>query len=241
MRPQWKSWVTFMLLGTAAATAQTTTPYNGTATAIPGFLKPENFDEGGNGFAYYISGEYMRNGSYTDFRADEIVSLDRPDTAVQIGWFHGGSWIKYSYAVATSGYYDVYLTYRCGSYDTPREITLDFGRDNVDPIPYEYAFNDNNWTTVPDGEAVIAAQNLGLEAGPGVLTLKNTGSSDFNLVGMEFQLKAAGAIRKPAKQRKVVAKALAARRSGLPPRAAYSVPGHAAAGTITDASGRLFP
>lgn len=186
-----------MLLAYAVLPAQTT-PYNGTPAEIPGNLASQNFDEGGSGVAYSINGEYTRNGNYTDFRPSETVSLDNDDNTIQVGWFHAGSWIKYSYIVSASGTYDVYVTYRCGSFDTPRDVTLDFGRPEVTPVDFPYQMNDINWSTIPQGERAIAAQDLALDMGPGVLTIKNTGGSDINIIGLDFQQKTVGIHPKPA-------------------------------------------
>jgi hypothetical protein len=38
----------------------------------------------------------------------------------------------------------------------------------------------------------LVAQNLALDSGPGILTLTNSGNSDINLIGVEFELKAVG-------------------------------------------------
>lgn len=176
----------------ATALSAQTTPYLGAPSAIPGLIPPQNFDEGGSGVAYYINGEWSRNGNYQEFRPTETVSLENNSGAIQVGWFHSGSWIKYSYEVATPGEYDVYFTYRCGSFDTPRTITLDFGRTEPLPVVFEYKFNDNNWSSLPKGERALVAHSLALDSGPGVLTVQNSGSSDINLLGVEFELKAVG-------------------------------------------------
>jgi hypothetical protein len=186
-----KSIATTALLAFSGLLAQTT-PYNGTASELPGVIPAQNFDEGGSGVAYYINGEFSRNGNYTEFRPGETVSLENPANTVQIGWFHSGSWIKYSYDVKVWGTYDVYFTYRCGSFDEPRVISMDFGNPEITPVDFTYRFNDEGWSKIPEGERVLAIQDLALKPGPGVLTLQNTGNSDINIIGLEFEIKTVG-------------------------------------------------
>lgn len=211
------------------------TPYLGAPSTIPGIIPPQNFDEGGSGVAYYINGEWSRNGNYPEFRPTETVSLENNSGSIQVGWFHSGSWIKYSYEVATPGEYDVYFTYRCGSFDTPRTITLDFGRTEPLPVEFQYKFNDNNWSSLPKGERALVAHGLALDSGPGVLTVQNTGGSDINLLGVEFELKAVGVRRDQVRgSGRVEARRGDVRTS----RTLFSLPGGGKQAGSVDASGR---
>lgn len=226
------AWVSCLLLAAAAA-AQT--PYNGVPAELPGIIKPENYDEGGSGVAYYIAGEFSRNGNYTDFRPTETVSLENPGGVVQIGWFHSGSWIRYSFNATATGLYDVYLTYRCGSFDTPRQLTLDFGPSAPLILEVPYKFNDEGWSKIPQGEKVLVAQNFEIHAGPGMLSLTNSGSSDINLVGLEFSLASTGT-RAAAPRRPPAAAIVGGARSRW-----YSVPGKNGGREAADAQGRILP
>lgn len=166
------------------------------------------------------------------------MSLENNSGSIQVGWFHSGSWIKYSYEVATPGDYDIYFTYRCGSFDTPRTITFDFGRTEPQPVVFEYKFNDNNWSSLPKGERALVAHGLPLDSGPGVLTVTNSGGSDINLLGVEFELKAVGVRREQARRS---GRGDTRRGDGRHFRKVFSLPGGGKDAGLIDVSGRRIP
>lgn len=227
--------VSLLLLLAVGAMAQSA-PYNGAPATLPGFIAIENFDEGGPDVAYSIWGESGRNGNFQEYRPEEKVSLDQQAGKVQVGWFHGSSWIKYSYSAAQSGSYSLYLTYRCGSWDEPRRLSFDFGQASAPGVDFPFNFNDMDWNSNLGGETALVTQGLELQAGTGVLTIRNSGNSDINLVAVELQLDAVG-VRKPSPggtQRRGLSPAVGATRKW------FAVPGSGSGSPLADVSGRLM-
>ena len=103
----------FSLVATAtSAHAATSAPFGGTAAAIPGTVQAANYDTGGQGVAYSVSGA---NGSDNSYRADGIdleATADTQDTSAaggadDLGWTTPGQWFKYTVNVAAAGNYTV--------------------------------------------------------------------------------------------------------------------------------------
>ena len=103
----------FSLVATAtSAHAATSAPFGGAAAAVPGTVQAANYDTGGQGVAYSVSGT---NGSANGYRADGIdleATADTQDTSAaggadDLGWTTPGQWFKYTVNVAAAGNYTV--------------------------------------------------------------------------------------------------------------------------------------
>jgi beta-glucosidase len=103
----------FSLVATAtSAHAATSAPFGGAAAAVPGTVQAANYDTGGQGVAYSVSGT---NGSANGYRADGIdleATADTQDTSAaggadDLGWTTPGQWFKYTVNVAAAGNYAV--------------------------------------------------------------------------------------------------------------------------------------
>jgi xylan 1,4-beta-xylosidase len=158
-------------------------PYTGTATQIPGKIEFENFDVGGNGFAYYDVDAGTNVDPAPDFRTDEDVDIETctdTDGGYNIGYTMAGEWLEYTVNVATSGTYDI--TFRVACEGDNRTISLDSDgtllAENV-AIP-----NTGGWQVWTD----VTIENVELQAGEQILRL-TIGDTDYvNLNYMSFSL-----------------------------------------------------
>ena len=82
------------------------TPFNGTAAAIPGRIEAENFDAGGKGLAYW-NGAMSNNGG-ANARPGETVYIEAcSDTGggFDVGQTEPGAWLNYTVDIAATGTY----------------------------------------------------------------------------------------------------------------------------------------
>jgi endonuclease/exonuclease/phosphatase family metal-dependent hydrolase len=77
-------------------------PYSGVPVAVPGPIRPENFDNGAEGVAYHDTTPGNAGGQYRQTGVDiESSSLGGYD----IGWIADGEWMTYTVNVTASGAY----------------------------------------------------------------------------------------------------------------------------------------
>jgi lysophospholipase L1-like esterase len=81
-------------------------PYGGTPAAIPGTVKAENYDTGGQGIGYNVS---STNGTDNAYRSDgvDLETATAPATSNDLGWTTSGQWFRYTVNVTTAGTYTV--------------------------------------------------------------------------------------------------------------------------------------
>src|SRR5438309_902688 len=91
-------WATCVFLAFHAnAIAQTSTPYGGVTTVVPGTLQAENFDNGGPNVGYFDTTPGNSGGAYRTTDVDiQTSSLGR----YNVGWIASGEWLNYSVTVA---------------------------------------------------------------------------------------------------------------------------------------------
>ena len=82
--------------------SSTSTPYGGTAAAIPGVVRLENFDDGGEGVAYHDASSGNAGGAY---RATDVDLAADGSGGYVVGWVGAGEWLKYTVNVAAAGTY----------------------------------------------------------------------------------------------------------------------------------------
>src|SRR6202453_790886 len=97
-----------LLLSMANAAYAAEGPYGGTPAPIPGTVKAENYDTGGQGVAYNVTSV---NGTANSYRSDGVDLETCTDTGCgdDIGWTATGQWFKYTVNVATARTYTVSL------------------------------------------------------------------------------------------------------------------------------------
>ena len=81
-------------------------PYGGTPAAIPGTMKAENYDTGGQGVGYSVT---SINGTDNSYRSDgvDLETTSATGGGNDLGWTTSGQWFKYTVNVATAGTYTV--------------------------------------------------------------------------------------------------------------------------------------
>jgi hypothetical protein len=92
--------------GTPPPTTGAAAPFGGVATALPGLLEAENYDEGGNGVAYADTSSGNTGGQY---RGGDVDIEDTSDGGGghDVGWTVAGEWLNYSVNVTAAGSYDI--------------------------------------------------------------------------------------------------------------------------------------
>lgn len=93
-------------------------PYNGIAAAIPGKVEAEEFDFGGEGYAYHDMDEENRNGGTI---RDEGV--DMSNTA--IGYTQKGEWLEYTIFVSDEGKYEMQAKVASGNSTASFKLYID--------------------------------------------------------------------------------------------------------------------
>jgi hypothetical protein len=80
----------------------TSSPYSGTAIAVPGTIELEQFDNGGDGVAYHDTTGGNSGGA---LRPSTGVDIESTSGGYDIGWVAAGEWLQYSVNVASAGSY----------------------------------------------------------------------------------------------------------------------------------------
>jgi len=156
-------------------------PYSGTPASIPGTIQVENFDVGGNGFAYMD--ETAENTGGADFRMDEDVDIENCTDAgagYNLGFATAGEWLEYTVDVKTAGKYTVTLRAACNG--DGRTVALEANGKTIDDniaLP-----NTGDW----QGWENVVVNDVQLEAGMQVLKL-TVGATDYvNINYIKFEL-----------------------------------------------------
>ena len=157
------------------------TPYGGTAHTIPGVIEFEEFDEGGNGNAYYDEDVGTNVDPAPNFRTNEDVDIETcNDTGggYNLGWTTSGEWLEYTVQVAQSGSYN--LEFRVANETGTKTISLAFdGTTVVNNLSIPATGGWQTWQTV-------TAENVNLTAGTHIMRL-TIGATDYvNLNKLTF-------------------------------------------------------
>jgi hypothetical protein len=81
------------------------TPYSGTPRSIPGIIKAEEYDLGGEGIAYHDLDAANQGGA---FRLSEGVDIETcSEGGYNVGWMSTGEWIEYTVSVITTAKYTI--------------------------------------------------------------------------------------------------------------------------------------
>ncbi len=72
------------------------TPYGGKAVVLPETIEAENYDEGGNGFAYFDSDDKNEGKEY---RNDGVDVVDNKNGGYAVGYTNSGEWLEYTVEV----------------------------------------------------------------------------------------------------------------------------------------------
>ena len=144
-------------------------PYNGTPFVIPGKIEAEEFDLGGDGYAYYDKDSQNRNGG------DRDEGVDMSNTA--IGYTEEGEWLEYTVDIKYDDEYTLEATVASGADGSSFKLYLD-----DEPITGIISVpNTGDWETFTTVEEKID----NLPSGVHILKLEITGSW-MDMDKMEF-------------------------------------------------------
>lgn len=88
------------------APTPSSTPYNGSRVSLPGTVRAELFDSGGEGVAYHDTTAGNAGGA---FRSGDVDLEATTEGGYDVGWTAPGEWLRYSVDVTTSGTYTAHL------------------------------------------------------------------------------------------------------------------------------------
>ena len=152
-------------------------PYGGTAAAIPGTVKAENYDTGGQGVAYSV---LSVNGTDNSYRTDgvDLETTTATGGGNDLGWTKAGQWFKYTVNVATAGTYTV--TFAVASNDGATDAFHLSNAAGTNLTGSVNVPNTGGWETWKTVTATVT-----LPAGTQTLTL-NQDNPDWNFYSATF-------------------------------------------------------
>lgn len=96
---------------TITANNAPTQPYKGTAHAVPGVIQLEDYDKGGEGFAFSDSTIGNSGGEYRTETGDD-VDISVGGSGFVVGGISGGEYLRYTINVTEAGSYQMLVNYR---------------------------------------------------------------------------------------------------------------------------------
>lgn len=120
------------------------TPFGGSPVNLPGTVRAENFDNGGEGVAYHDTTTGNSGGAY---RSTDVDIEASSEGSYDVGWTAAGEWLNYTVSVASAGSYTAKL--RVAS---PSGASMHLGFNNTSSV-WEVVSVPNTggwqaWTTV---------------------------------------------------------------------------------------------
>jgi hypothetical protein len=148
------NWIRVSSSGAAAST-----PFTGTAAALPGTIQAENYDKGGEGIAYHDTTAGNSGGVYRSDGVDIKATTDSSGS-YNIKSVRAGEWLAYSVSVANAGSYTV--GFRVASSGTGGTVHLTVDGANVTgAVALPDTGGWNAWKTVnKTGVALSAGAHL---------------------------------------------------------------------------------
>jgi hypothetical protein len=124
----------------------TTSPYGGTAAAAPGTFQAENFDEGGQSFAYHDTTGGNSGGAYRATDVD-IESTTDSGGGFNLSKTRAGEWLKYTLNVGTTGTYNLEIRIASVGGGGRFHVEVD-GVDRTGPITVPDTGGWQTWQTI---------------------------------------------------------------------------------------------
>ncbi len=153
------------------------TPYGGTPQTIPGKIEAENYDNGGNGYAYYDTDEGNKGEVYRNDDVDLDAAAD--GNGYVIGWTISGEWLEYTVNVEETDIYEWTARVSCSNDNSAFHLYID-GKEITESIKVP---NYEDWKTYNN---LTGKTTTAIEKGTHVLRLEVDGSY-FNLDWIEFK------------------------------------------------------
>lgn len=154
-------------------------PYTGTPKNIPGTIQVEEYDNGGEGVAYYDNAQgNVAAGS--GYRVNEGVDIEvTADTngEYNLGWTEAGEWTKYSVQVSTTGTYT--LNARVASLLSDKSFRVELDGTTIATVTIPNTGGWQQWQTV-------SIPTITLTAGAHTIRVYNI-TDGFNLNWISFE------------------------------------------------------
>jgi hypothetical protein len=147
-------------------------PFGDAPIAIPGVIEVENYDNGGEGFAYHDTEAENQAGG--DYRPDDGIDIEVGDTRTNIGYSNEGEWVEYTVNVANAGVYDFDFTLASGSSDGGSSVKIQLvGEDDTTTDLAETGTfaNTGGWSEYTS----LVVGGIELQSGEQILRLYYTG------------------------------------------------------------------
>jgi hypothetical protein len=131
------------------------TPYGGTPAAVPGVFQAENFDEGGQGVAYFDTTAGNSRGAYRTTDVDIEGSTDTGG-GFNIAKTRAGEWLQYTVNVATAGTYRLEARVASAGAGSQFRVTVD-GAAVTGDVAVPNTGGWQTWQTVTAGNVQLSA------------------------------------------------------------------------------------
>jgi hypothetical protein len=118
-------------------------PFTGAPIALPGTIRAENFDEGGEGISYH---DTSTGNSGTLYRTTDVDIQSCYTGGFNVGWLAAGEWMRYSVDATTPGTYQ--FTVRVASPNTTGRFHLTMGSTDTTIAAVPSTGGWQNWSTV---------------------------------------------------------------------------------------------
>jgi hypothetical protein len=138
------------------------TPFGGTAAAIPGRIEAENFDDGGEGVAYHDTTAGNTGGQYRQTDVDVETTTD-VGGGYSVGWVTAGEWLQYSTVVTAANTFALEVRFAAAVQGGSFHVEVD-SRDVTGPLT---VVNTGGWQTWSS----MTVNNIPLSAGPHLVRL----------------------------------------------------------------------
>jgi len=133
----------------------TSSPFTGTAISVPGTLRAENFDDGGEGIGYHDLTPGNSGGQYRATDVDiEVSALGGYD----VGWMDAGEWLAYTVNVTAAGAYT--LQFQVASAVGGGQLHAGFGSTNTTMLAVPNTGGWQSWTTVSTTANLVAGRQV---------------------------------------------------------------------------------
>jgi glucose/arabinose dehydrogenase len=152
-------------------------PFYGTPINIPGRVEAEDFDKGGEGYAYHDNNTQNSGNQYRTAEGVDIENCN--EGGYNLGWVGNGEWLEYTLNVTQAGNYNI--GFRVGTPYTNRLARLEIDGANISgPINIPQTGGFGAWQTV-------TVNNIYLALGTKVMRFYvETGDFNFNYINFEL-------------------------------------------------------
>jgi Carbohydrate binding module (family 6)/Protein of unknown function (DUF1573) len=162
-----------------ASTSSSEGPFGGTPASIPGAVKAENYDTGGQGVGYNVTAVHGTDNAYRSDGVD-LETATAPATGNDLGWTAAGQWFRYTVNVSTAGTYTVsFLVASPTAVADAFHLSNSSGANLSGAVAVPATGGFQTWTTV--------TATVTLPAGTQTLTL-NQDAAGWNIDSMAFAL-----------------------------------------------------